>query len=101
VEIEPGRFESLAFDDIGDLVGHLKRHQELKVAGLWVNDYWTEEWIDAETALYVVSPNIHTPMGHGVAAFSVESRARQMAEETGGEVMEWNRMRAEMLLHDH
>jgi copper chaperone NosL len=101
VEIEPGRFESLAFDDIGDMVSHLKNHQALKVAGLWVHDYWSDEWIDAETALYVVSSNIHSPMGHGVAAFAIESRAKQLAEEMDGNVYDWNRMRAEMLQHNH
>lgn len=101
VEVEPGRFQSLAFDDIGDMVSYLKDHQELKVVDLWVHDYWSEEWIDAETALYVVSPAIHSPMGHGVAAFAARNRAQQMADATAGAVFDWNRMRAEVLQHNH
>jgi copper chaperone NosL len=100
-EVAPGRYESLAFDDIGDLVGHLRDHQEWTVAGVWAHDYESEEWIDAETAFYVVSPEIHSPMGHGVAAFGAEAVATAMAADLGVEVMDWNRMRAEMLMHDH
>ncbi len=100
-EVEPGRYQSLAFDDIGDLVGHMREHQEWTVAGIWINDYEREEWIDAETAFYVVSPEIRSPMGHGVAAFDTEAAASAMAATLGVEVMDWNRMRAEMLMHDH
>ncbi len=50
-----GRFKSLPFDDIGDMLTHMRQHPELIPAGVWVHDYNSEEWIDAEDAFFVVS----------------------------------------------
>lgn len=100
-EIEPGRYESLMFDDMGDLVGNLKANQDRTVTDLWAHDYWSEEWLDAETAFYVVSTEIRSPMGHGIAAFAEEAKAQELAAELHVEVLDWNRMRAEVLMHDH
>lgn len=100
-EIEPGRYESLPFDDIGDLVGYLRDHTEKTIVDSWVHDYTTEEWIDAATAWYVLSPEIHSPMMHGVAAFATAGAAQAMAPSVQGEVYDWNHMRAQVLMHNH
>lgn len=100
-EIEPGRFESLSFDDIGDLVFYVKEHQDRALGGAWVHDFYSEEWIDATTAHYVVTFDIHTPMGHGVAAFSDAAQAADLATSFGVEVLDWDYMRIEILLHNH
>lgn len=49
--------------------------------GVWVHDYNSEEWIDAEAAFFVESNAIKSPMGHGLAAFADKSAAEQFAAE--------------------
>lgn len=100
-EIEEGRYESLAFDDMGDLVNHLKKNQDKTIANIWAHDYESEEWIDGEAAFYVVSPEIRSPMGHGIAAFAAEEDATALAAELGVEILDWDHMRIEVLMHDH
>lgn len=93
-EISAGRYESLAFDDIGDLLVHWTKMPEQKIVAWYVHDYATEEWLDATTAYYVVSDQIHSPMGHGIAAHASRSAAEQMALEKGGQVFDWSGLQA-------
>lgn len=94
-EITPGRFESLAFDDIGDLLAHLAKHGERKIVAWYVHDYATEEWLDATTAYYVLSDQIHTPMNHGIAAHATRAAAEALAQSKAGAVLDWNGLLAQ------
>ncbi len=87
-----GRFKSLPFDDIGDMLSYMRAHSELTPAGIWVHDYNSEEWIEAEGASYVVSTAIMSPMGHGIAAFADKAAAEQLAAETAGAVFDWSQL---------
>jgi copper chaperone NosL len=68
--------DARVFDDLGCLL------RELPSVGarIWVKDYETSEWLDAEAAFFVRSESIETPMGGGVVAFST----REAAERRGG-----------------
>ncbi|MEZ4614020.1 MAG: nitrous oxide reductase accessory protein NosL [Caldilineaceae bacterium] len=88
-EVGPGRYESLAFDDIGDLLTHMAKHNDHTVVAWYVHDYTSEEWLDATAAHYVVSAAIHTPMGHGIAAHATATAAMSMAQERQGQVLDW------------
>jgi copper chaperone NosL len=96
-----GRYKSLPFDDIGDMLAHLRTHPELIPAGVWVHDYDSEEWINAETAYFVESSAIKSPMGHGLAAFASKSAAEQFAAEIGGQFFDWDHLRIEMAMAEH
>ncbi len=89
-EVGPRRYESLAFDDIGDLLTHMARHRERTVVAWYVHDYTSEEWLDATTAYYVISDQIHTPMGHGIAAHATQAAAEAMAAERQGDLLTWD-----------
>lgn len=93
VEQEPGRFESFVFDDIGDLLLHMYKNKTLKGVDWWVHDYHSEEWIDAPTAFYVLSNQIKTPMGYGIAAFAEESAAKEFAAGVDGKLLSWDDLR--------
>ena len=95
------RYKSLIFDDIGDMMGHIKDHPEHTIAGMWVHDFETEEWIDAESAFYVVSTEIPTPMGHGILAVSSEAQAQKIAADVNGVILDWGHARVEMALAGH
>lgn len=94
-EIEAGRYESLAFDDIGDLLAHLEKHPERKVIAWYVHDYAMEEWLDATTAYYVISDQIISPMGHGIAAHATRAAAEEMAQAKAGLVVDWPGLQAQ------
>lgn len=89
-EISAGRYESLAFDDIGDLLAHMTNYPERKIVAWYVHDYESEAWLDATTAYYVVSEQIASPMGHGISAHRTQDAAAVMAQDKAGRVYDWN-----------
>jgi copper chaperone NosL len=87
------------FDDIGEMVlHHRERHEQ--VASFWVHDLATHEWLRAETAYYVVSQSIRSPMGFGVAALGTEASAREHAARLTGRVQTFNELLADESLRE-
>lgn len=76
------------FDDMGEMFMHLKAKKVPmeKVRALYVQDFQSRQWMRAEDASYVVSEDIHTPMGTGVIAFSNHSEAAKTAERLHGRI---------------
>ena len=73
------------FDDIGDLLQYdLEAEEQVHI--YWVHDRNTEEWINAAKATFVLSPDLVTPMGWGLVAFTEQSDAEQFIAEHGGVV---------------
>jgi copper chaperone NosL len=91
-EIEPGHYESLAFDDIGDMLAEAAGHPERSVAAYYVHDYTTEEWLDATEAHFVVSAAIPSPMGSGIAAHATAGAAAAQAAELQGQIVTWTEL---------
>lgn len=106
VELKPGRYDSLAFDDIGDMLTHQEAAADAKIVAWYVHDYTSEEWLDATAAYFVVSAAIMTPMGHGVAAFAAQQAAQEMAAAHDGELFTWPELLAHTMesagaMHQH
>lgn len=80
------------FDDIGGLVLWY-RDSGLEaggVAGVWVYDSRTPEvMLSADSAVFVRSPVIHTPMASGLVAVASRRAADSLMAETGGTVLTW------------
>jgi copper chaperone NosL len=89
-EVSPGRYESIPFDDIGDLLIHADKHPEHTVVRWYVHDYASEEWLDATGAHFVFSNQLQTPMAQGTAAHAALESAHAMAAELDGEVLDWD-----------
>lgn len=96
-----GRYKSLAFDDIGDMIAYMRKHPELIPVGVWVHDYDTEEWIEAQSAIYVKSDAIRSPMGFGVVAFADSASAERFATEVNGITLDWDHLRIELAMAEH
>jgi copper chaperone NosL len=79
------------FDDLGGLLIHGREGGQLHLGTIrvWVSDFEHETLIDAESAFYVPTLGVASPMGHGILAFAEESRAHAVATDLGGEVIEW------------
>ena len=88
------------FDDIGDMLTYHVRQPELEVRAWFVHDHDSEEWIRGETAFYVLSSRIASPMGHGIAAFGERNRAEVFAGEVGGVVMTFDELRVDAKVDD-
>lgn len=88
-EVSQGRYESHRFDDIGNMLLFMQKHPDLPIVAWYVHDYASEEWLDAAQAYYVSSQELHTPMGHGLAAHASQAAAQAMADELHGEVFDW------------
>ena len=76
----------LKFDDAGEMFAYHAANPDIEVLAWWVHDHPSEEWISGETAFYVKSDTLSTPMGTGIACFADESAARQFAAEQNGNV---------------
>ena len=89
----PANGDPVVFDDIGCLLRYQEKRQPQWVA-VWVHDYETEAWLEAQAAQYLVSPAIRSPMGYGIAAFSSPDAARARQTTLGGELLDWNALSA-------
>jgi copper chaperone NosL len=89
------------FDEIGDMVQYHSEHPTEQVRAWFVHDYDSEAWIRAETAFFIYSPNLVTPMGHGLAAFETEAGAQAAAGRLEAAVLSFDEARAEMAAMDH
>jgi len=94
--------EAHIFDDIGDMLVHQADEGD-EVYAYWVHDYETEAWLRGETAHYVLTAEIHTPMGYGLLAFADSGRATAFALRNDGRLLTFTELGAEttMLTSTH
>jgi copper chaperone NosL len=59
------------------------------IHSIWVTDSPSRSLVRAESAIFVLSEQIQSPMGGGLMAFSSEDEAQRMLEETGGSQLAW------------
>lgn len=89
------------FDDAGEMVLYHMEHPDQMVSAWFVHDHKTEVWTRGETAFYVINNNIHSPMGHGVAAFVAEADAVALATELAAVVTDFDGLRAAIHVSAH
>jgi copper chaperone NosL len=75
------------FDDIGCMVRGL-RSARTEPQKVWVHDLPSTSWISADSATFVYSRAISTPMSYGYVAFRDAGTARAYAAEHSGHVIE-------------
>jgi copper chaperone NosL len=89
---EHGVTQSFVFDDIGCMLdfappaGH-------SIAARYVHDHGTLAWIDAETAAFLHSRELHTPMAFGVACFDSAADAETLRQSIGGDLLDFEGVR--------
>lgn len=89
------------FDDLGDMVIYHFDRPDQKVIAYFAHEYTSEAWIRAESAFYVQSDAIKSPMGHGLAAFEKAAAAEAFAKEVDGRVLDFDGMRADVHVRLH
>jgi copper chaperone NosL len=77
------------FDDMGGMFQYHLQNQD-EVVAFFVHDYEDTAWIRAETAHYVMSKELPTPMLHGLVACDSPEKAQALAKEVSGSVFTFN-----------
>lgn len=89
----PDGLEARAFDDIGCLLDDEALHGNRPVAGRWVRDFRTDRWRPADTAVFVHSAAVHSPMSYGLAACGDDASAQLLLAEFPGELLDFGAVR--------
>jgi copper chaperone NosL len=74
------------FDDIGCMLGVLRSLPKLP-EHIWVRDYRQDLWIEANTATFVSSQKLGTPMNYGFVALANAQDADELARANDGKVL--------------
>lgn len=82
------------FDDAGEMLTYHAKHPELQVRAWFVHDYNSQNWIPGSSAFYVVSKEIKSPMGTGIAAFADKSAAATFAARFNTQALTFDEVRA-------
>ena len=78
------------FDSIECMINYTGQNSEEKIALLLVADYGNPgEMTGAETATYLISTAIKSPMGANLSAFSVKNTAEEFQQKNSGEIYTW------------
>lgn len=81
------------FDDIGCMTNFRKqRVNDALIRATFVMDFERREWLKAEDAFYVRSPEFKTPMSGGIAAFKDESTAQATAAKYHGTMLRFTEL---------
>lgn len=78
--------EHRLFDDIGDMLAYERAHPDLAILARYVHDYDskpTADWLDAQSATFLTSDTIKTPMASGTIAFADPARCQAAAAAVG------------------
>lgn len=78
------------YDAIECLINDAKNHESKEIAFKKVADFsGIDKFVDAESATYLISPEIPSPMGKNLSAFASEKEAKAMQESKSGELYDW------------
>ncbi len=77
----------MKFDDLGCMFHNMDGEEKAKIFAVYVMDYDSKEWIDGESAYYVWTENISTPMGHGIVALKDSQEAKELANKEKGKYL--------------
>jgi copper chaperone NosL len=70
--------QAFKFDDIGCMANFIRsKGNTTKVVARFVMDFDSRQWIKADDAYYVRSPELTTPMNGGIIAFVDQSKAQE------------------------
>ncbi|MFB9620322.1 nitrous oxide reductase accessory protein NosL [Brooklawnia cerclae] len=92
-----GTDEVWKFDDTGEMfMFYSEQHLDAgQVEAMFVADFETQAWLSAESAGYVVSPDIDTPMSTHVAAFADSDAVGQYTASGHGEARSFDQLLAD------
>lgn len=93
----PRGAEARLFDDFICQVNYESERPDLRVLGRWSRNYNTSEWLETETAVFVMSPQLRTPMASQAAAVETMDEAERLQATVEGDIVHfetaWTRLK--------
>ncbi len=85
--------KAFKYDAIECMINDLKQKKDIEMSLLFVNDYTTpSDLIDANTATFLISKGIKSPMGAFLSAFEKQEDAQKALDEQGGNIYNWEQV---------
>lgn len=79
------------FDDIMCMINYCKENSKIKMGAYFVNDFSQDNnLITAETAFFLSSSDIQSPMHGGIIAFSKENQAKENQVKLNAKIISWS-----------
>ncbi|MBI3950616.1 MAG: nitrous oxide reductase accessory protein NosL [Acidobacteria bacterium] len=83
--------DAFKFDDISCMTRYIEgKRNRNAIAGYFVVDFDSREWVRGEEAHYVRSSELQTPMGGGIVAFKDRPKAEAAVTKYQGEHLSFN-----------
>jgi copper chaperone NosL len=79
--------KNVKFDDIGCMIHFKDGEKPEHIESIYVMDYDSGEWIDAESGYFVWTENVNTPMGYGILSFNDKKIAQEVAARENGKYL--------------
>ena len=92
--------ETKKFDDVVCLLNYLATQSQSGEEAIYVHLFQQKGWTKAQSATYLVSENISTPMGSGICAFLDRGEAEYAKETYGGRILTWKELLSEFTRFD-
>jgi copper chaperone NosL len=89
---------ALSFDDVGCVAAWMQENP-VQGAAVWVVDFVDHSWIPADSAVFLRSDSLHTPMASGLAALRPGAEFDSVAARLGGERLDWSAVQARPHTH--
>ena len=85
------------YDAIECLINDLKKRDSTEVGMLLVNDYSNPgDLISAESAIFLISEGVPSPMGAFLSAFNDKADAEAVKSESGGALFDWQEVKKQI-----
>lgn len=79
--------KTVKFDDIGCMIHFMDEEKNEHIKSIYVMDYDSGQWVDAESGYYIWTENVNTPMGYGILTFSDKNMAQEAASSENGKFL--------------
>ncbi|MCU0423828.1 MAG: nitrous oxide reductase accessory protein NosL [Bacteroidia bacterium] len=81
------------FDDLSCMIRFLNENKNQVYTQKYINDYTKNNiLIDAESALFIYSPNVRSPMRGDVASFAMQEDADKHSKMWNAPILKWNQL---------
>jgi copper chaperone NosL len=81
------------FDDIGCMLNFIKKGSaSVSASSFFVMDFDQRQWVKADSAYYVRSADLTTPMNGGIIAFKDQAKAQEAVEKYHGKLLHFKEL---------
>ena len=90
--------KTVKFDDMGCMIHYMDGEKPEHIESIYVMDYDSGEWTDAEIGYFIWTETVNTPMGYGILSFDDKKIAKEVAARENGKYLGKLSAASELLL---